>query len=194
MPLRYNVNGDYAVFTRMKEKGISLAAFATTILFLILTVVMVSVTLQSAYAWLVMGSTLFLFVTLCSYSSCEKTHSSQWRRASINSDSISTISDARDLTVGDFNRSILPYWITDLPPSYAAATSGINSPDIAPTHDTNTQSPPPPYSSVVDLTSPTQHSDNTSAQNEIKQDISARQEPSCTSAFTEGKKQPHQTI
>lgn len=151
MPLRHNINGDYAVFTRMKEKGISLAAFATTILFLILTVVMVSVTLQSAYAWLVMGSTLFLFVTLCSYSSCEKTHSSQWRRASINSDSISTISDARDLTIGDTNRSILPYWITDLPPSYAVATSGSPvSPDVVPTHGSNSQ-PPPPYSSVIDL-------------------------------------------
>ena len=95
----YNICLTKSLKLMLQEKGISMAAFATTILFLILTVVMVSVTLQSAYAWLVMGSTLFLFVTLCSYSSCEKTHSSQWRRASINSDSISTISDARDLTL-----------------------------------------------------------------------------------------------
>lgn len=70
-----------------------MAAFATTILFLILTLIMVSVTLQSSYAWLVMGSTLFLFVTLCSYSSCEKTY---WRRTTMHSDSVSTISDGHD--------------------------------------------------------------------------------------------------
>jgi amino acid permease len=81
----------------LQEKGVSLAAFATTILFLILTVIMVSVTLQSAYAWLVMGSTLFLFLTLCSYSSCEKTY---WQRTNIRSDSISTISEGRDNSGG----------------------------------------------------------------------------------------------
>ncbi|PSN51001.1 hypothetical protein C0J52_08582 [Blattella germanica] len=91
MPLRYNVNGDYAVFSRMKEKGISLAAFATTVLFLILTVVMT-----------------------------------------------------------DYNRSILPYWITDLPPSYAVATSGSTS-CADTTEGMNANPPPPPYSSVVQI-------------------------------------------
>ncbi|XP_023702776.1 uncharacterized protein LOC111861992 isoform X2 [Cryptotermes secundus] len=107
---------------------------------------MVSVTLQSAYAWLVMGSTLFLFLTLCSYSSCEKTY---WRRTNMRSDSISTISEGRDNSEGgEHNRNILPYWITDLPPTYAAATvqqgetvTGRNSPN----------SPPPPYSMAVGL-------------------------------------------
>jgi len=74
-----------------------MAAFATTVLFLILTVLMVTVTLQSAYAWLVMGSTLFLFVTMCSYSSCEKTY---WQRRDTHSDSISTISDGYDMVIG----------------------------------------------------------------------------------------------
>lgn len=123
-----------------------MAAFATTVLFLILTVIMVSVTLQSAYAWLVMGSTLFLFLTLCSYSSCEKTY---WRRTNMRSDSISTISEGRDNSEGgEHNRNILPYWITDLPPTYAAATlqqgetvAGRNNP----------HSPPPPYSMAVGL-------------------------------------------
>lgn len=141
--MRYNMNGDYTIFTRMKEKGISLAAFATTILFLVLTVVMVSVTLQSAYAWLVMGSTLFLFLTLCSYSSCEKTRGGQWRRASTHSDSVSTISD-NVAHQGDCNRSVLPYWITDLPPSYAAATARHEG-SVSPYPS------PPAYSTVVEL-------------------------------------------
>lgn len=122
-----------------------MAAFATTVLFLVLTVIMVTVTLQSAYAWIVMGSTLFLFVTLCSYSSCEKTY---WQRTAMHSDSISTISDGHDIVISqEHTRSILPYWITDLPPSYAAATSqqaenvtGRISPYI----------PPPPYTMVVE--------------------------------------------
>ncbi|XP_069689940.1 uncharacterized protein [Periplaneta americana] len=153
--VRYNMNGDYTIFTRMKEKGISLAAFATTILFLVLTVVMVSVTLQSAYAWLVMGSTLFLFLTLCSYSSCEKTRGAQWRRASTNSDSVSTISD-NVAHQGDCNRSVLPYWITDLPPSYAAATS-------RPEDSVSPYPPPPAYSTVVELPPPPQQPEVTTA-------------------------------
>jgi hypothetical protein len=73
-----------------------MAAFATTVLFVVLTVIMVTVTLQSAYAWIVMGSTLFLFVTMCSYSSCEKTY---WQRTAMHSDSISTISDGHDIVI-----------------------------------------------------------------------------------------------
>ncbi|XP_021919352.1 uncharacterized protein LOC110829670 isoform X2 [Zootermopsis nevadensis] len=125
-----------------------MAAFATTILFLILTLIMVSVTLQSSYAWLVMGSTLFLFVTLCSYSSCEKTY---WRRTTMHSDSVSTISDGHDNIEGEeYNRSILPYWITDLPPSYAAATSQQAE---AVTGTISPYSSPPPYSTVVEHSS-----------------------------------------
>lgn len=116
---------------------------------------MVSVTLQSAYAWLVMGSTLFLFLTLCSYSSCEKTRGAQWRRASTNSDSVSTISD-NVAHQGDCNRSVLPYWITDLPPSYAAATS-------RPEDSVSPYPPPPAYSTVVELPPPPQQPEVTTA-------------------------------
>lgn len=152
------MSGNYQGFTRMKEKGLSLAAFAITVLFLILTVIMVTVTLQSAYAWLVMGSTLFLFVTLCSYSSCQKTN---WQRTAMHSDSISTVSDGHDsVMVGEHNRSILPYWITDLPPSYAAATSqqaenvtGRISPYV----------PPPPYTMAVEPSTDGQSSSTASS-------------------------------
>lgn len=146
-----------------------MAAFAATALFLILTVLMVTATLQSPYAWLVMGSTLFLFIIMCSYSSCEKTY---WQRGDMHSDSISTISDGHDIATGEqHNRAILPYWIIDLPPSYAAATSqqhenatGRISPNI----------PPPPYSMAMDTpttgqispTAPSEDSHSTGAQHQ----------------------------
>jgi hypothetical protein len=123
-----------------------MAAFAATVLFLILTVLVVTVTLQSPYAWLVMGAIVFLFIIMCSYTSCEKTY---WQRRDMHSESVSTISDGHDVsTGGQDNRAILPYWITDLPPSYAAATSqqhenatGRISPNI----------PPPPYAMTVEI-------------------------------------------
>lgn len=125
-----------------------MAAFAAIVIFLIVTVLVVTVALQSPYAWIVMGSILFLFIIMCSYSSCEKTY---WQRRDMNSESISTISDGNDVATGEqHNGAILPYWITDLPPSYAAATShqqenatGRISPNI----------PPPPY--VMNVETPT---------------------------------------
>jgi len=74
-----------------------MAAFAATVLFLILTVLVVTVTLQSPYAWLVMGAIVFLFIIMCSYTSCEKTY---WQRRDMHSESVSTISDGHDVSTG----------------------------------------------------------------------------------------------
>jgi len=66
----------------------------------------------------------------------------------MHSDSISTISDGHDFFIGEeHNRSILPYWITDLPPSYAAATSQQRE-NV--TGRISPYNPPPPYTMAME--------------------------------------------
>lgn len=142
------MTNDQGLFTKIKESSLSISLTAALILVASIVVIISSITIQSAYMWLAVGATAVLFLGFCSCTTCEKTSHFHFRRGSMHSDSVSTISDGRDnfYEVGHHLQNSPPYWIADLPPSYAAATA-------APAADCQL---PPPYSAVADVHAPLQ--------------------------------------
>ncbi|GLH05121.1 Uncharacterized protein GBIM_10731, partial [Gryllus bimaculatus] len=90
------MTNDQGLFTKIKESSLSISLTAALILVASIVVIISSITIQSAYMWLAVGATAVLFLGFCSCTTCEKTSHFHFRRGSIHSDSVSTISDGRD--------------------------------------------------------------------------------------------------